>query len=1560
MAKQKKLNKNLIATLTLAVMLVAVVVVFMLVTAAARRNPEAIAEKARLAEKNGDLQRALQQYDRAFKARKESKYLLDQSRVAMELGEVGYAIGRLELAFKQSPDDVDVVTTLLEKAWEFRGIGWPRPEDAYAYAEALLKLQPENVLGIVSLMDAAETLKEKDQAKAKIADEMLAKAMKIDANNDRLALVRATREIRDVMLEFRGKRLDGVELQKANQKLRESQDRAVALLKASIEAHPKNDRLYTGLASLLRQLRRTDEARQTLEQGVAAIPDNGDLRYALSEVLCNDVLRVSDPASKISDAATVDAAIAQVNKAIELERTNYGAFSMRALLTERKAKLDGAWDKDSLSIRKSILEALSKAMFESASYRSLKAVLGGEARERMFAEGFDLAMRYYDEVSGADDKKAMMGFVQRIADDTRAQFKESVFVPLMDGRIAIAKDDSKSAIKAFEEAERRAGTERPLMARLAKEQLTRIHRKENHQKISLDYADEALKLYEQMQQPPPLWLMLHRADLLLSLARAQEALDLLEPVKQQFPDNPDLAALLARILAVLGRANEAIAEFKGGDDRPALVLEKARIVGFSGDLKQAADLVRSVLDKDADNADALKLYAQILSRGSNGEESANLIGQYIPKAKQETTPRVIKTYQILLTTKDPADREKKVLALIEETPNPCDKQGEYFNYYLLKREYEKALPYLDEVEKCKGMPELDIAKMKFFVLLQLNQPDKAEPYADKLTKANADRADGAMYRGQLKMARGDLEGALSEFRTAERAQPSDAEIKTRIAEALIRSKPPRLEEAVTALKQAVDFDPRNFALNRLLYTAYEQLNKRDEGLPYLQVAAEINPNDEFVKDRMALLEESKDPAKGITRREAQLAQKADDLENLLRLVELYEKAGDIDKAQERMQQAQKLQPDNPAVARSAARFYSVNRRRIPGETYLREFTNAAKGAIRIDAMILLARYFESFDDRVQANQVLLDAARTVDDIAAGDISLRDRARAAINLALADFYGRAAADASAKGQSPTQDLMSQADALRTVLTMLKPDDVDTLRDTRIRLIQTLVTAADYEKADKEIQKFRQEYPKEIRGMIAEADLLLRRATTPDVLDKAKEILGKVLQEKPDHVFSLLMRARVYMAQNKYTEARDDLLRCKKVNPKALAYEPRMELIRVYDAQGQLALAESEARELLKELPGERRVIRALMSVLERANKSQESLALVNEYIAKEPKDPLWRYQAARLLMDGKNFTAAVDNMKAAVDLSNGTNAELIAAWFDALNKAGRSREVLSTLPRLDANAVTPRVRSSIVDAHMRLNDKASAMAEFQRGLSQGASSNIDELSFLVGICEPIIGRDAIIDQLRATLQGQTSEMSSEQRMQFEMRLKSMLGLQLALTSEAAKQQEGLRVIEEVLSKSPKDSKLRYGAALIKASALERSNDAKAAAEVYNELLKLNSSDVQVLNNLAFLYVEKLNQPALALKYAEQANLLKSGDSNILDTLGWAYFKNNNAPRAEATLTEAVRLNPSNPTPYWHLYQLYSAAGRASDARRQLERMRDAAKESNDPESQKKAEDALAGK
>ncbi len=87
-----------------------------------------------------------------------------------------------------------------------------------------------------------------------------------------------------------------------------------------------------------------------------------------------------------------------------------------------------------------------------------------------------------------------------------------------------------------------------------------------------------------------------------------------------------------------------------------------------------------------------------------------------------------------------------------------------------------------------------------------------------------------------------------------------------------------------------------------------------------------------------------------------------------------------------------------------------------------------------------------------------------------------------------------------------------------------------------------------------------------------------------------------------------------------------------------------------------------------------------------------------------------------------------------------------------------------------------------------------------------------------------------------------------------------------------------------------------------------NDAAIAR--YESILAKQPDQTEVLNNLAWLYIDKNLDKAQLL--AKRAYQLDSNDYRILDTYAWILLKSNQAAAAVPLLKRALREKPDDPT------------------------------------------------
>jgi predicted Zn-dependent protease len=100
-----------------------------------------------------------------------------------------------------------------------------------------------------------------------------------------------------------------------------------------------------------------------------------------------------------------------------------------------------------------------------------------------------------------------------------------------------------------------------------------------------------------------------------------------------------------------------------------------------------------------------------------------------------------------------------------------------------------------------------------------------------------------------------------------------------------------------------------------------------------------------------------------------------------------------------------------------------------------------------------------------------------------------------------------------------------------------------------------------------------------------------------------------------------------------------------------------------------------------------------------------------------------------------------------------------------------------------------------------------------------------------------------------------------------------------------------------------------------------------------VLKAYPSNIDALNNLAWIYTEQKNPEDLAL--AERAHKLAPTSPGIMDTYGWALIAHDQPKAALPILEKAAKAAPKTSTIQYHLAVAQARSGDRAAARATLE-------------------------
>ena len=136
--------------------------------------------------------------------------------------------------------------------------------------------------------------------------------------------------------------------------------------------------------------------------------------------------------------------------------------------------------------------------------------------------------------------------------------------------------------------------------------------------------------------------------------------------------------------------------------------------------------------------------------------------------------------------------------------------------------------------------------------------------------------------------------------------------------------------------------------------------------------------------------------------------------------------------------------------------------------------------------------------------------------------------------------------------------------------------------------------------------------------------------------------------------------------------------------------------------------------------------------------------------------------------------------------------------------------------------------------------------------------------------------------------------------------------------------------------------------------ERSKQWEKAEDDFIRSLNLDPNQPEVINYVAYSWIEMGVNLEKALEMLKTATTLQPDDGYIVDSLGWAHFRLGNLDEAILQLERAVQLAPLDPTINFHLGDVYIQIGRKRQAYFQWLR---ALKLDPDPDLEAKIKDKL---
>jgi tetratricopeptide (TPR) repeat protein len=421
-----------------------------------------------------------------------------------------------------------------------------------------------------------------------------------------------------------------------------------------------------------------------------------------------------------------------------------------------------------------------------------------------------------------------------------------------------------------------------------------------------------------------------------------------------------------------------------------------------------------------------------------------------------------------------------------------------------------------------------------------------------------------------------------------------------------------------------------------------------------------------------------------------------------------------------------------------------------------------------------------------------------------------------------------------------------------------------------------------------------------------------------LEAARAVLAELINDNPDHALARFMRGRIHMTVGRYDAAREDLQAAKQLDPDGFDYRHRIALATLFDALGDTSLAISEYEQILEEQPNNPRVVTMLVDLYLKHNQRGEAQDLLGRYAAMQPNDPFWPAQLARMSLEEQRYEAAARYAERAYELTDRQSAAYLFDWLRALVLGDRFTQALNVYEDLPPDQRRPMVRLAAARALRETGQPDEARSQIATALVQAAGQNVEAVSQVATQARQIVGDEDMLAVFASLFENPPEEVAGN--VPRTVRLRIGYAERLSLAGRPAEAVAMADAALEVIPEEFRDSNERKTALIAKATALESDDgDFAVVRDLYEEALRIENSNLMVLNNLAFL-LAKNDSPSEALPYAERLRRMDVSNPSVWDTIGVVMMMNERYEEAQEAFRQALTLNQSFLDANYHMAEL----------------------------------------
>ncbi len=1510
----KKLNKNLVVGLAALGFAVTTVAGVVLVKTLQQSDPTELAAKAEAYVEQEDWQRAAQFYSRAFAVSNEAIYRVRTADMLRKLERELEALQIYREAVIIEPDLLEAQEKVLDLLLEISEIS-PNSTDNWMQ----VRQTADDILAIEGQADHARAMYGRGAA-------LLG-----------LRALAPDNEVKGVEALERAVELDPDAVEVAttlSNYYRETNQPAQAerVIHNLVEHTPGPGMAAAEARCLLADFQANEEdydaAAQTLEEALRLAGDDQDaratvlaqtgrfwtVRWAQLERAKNNANPADDPTDdQITDA--LDRAMAAADAAIEADPDGFEGYTLRAALHRQKGELDKA------------IAVLKQRLDQPFQREGLESRLNRIRRYSLLLTLGDLyVVKITETPPGTPEREEMVVDAKDYIDQAQGEFPTGAEVPLLRGKLHYITGEYAQAVRWFEQAEQYSRGLNPTVMHflaLARMQIGQI-----------GGAHEAiLQAISTPEATAPVWNTYARV--LLQLDQPQEALAAANQALARNPQNRDSVLLKAAALERMGQDREVAAVIGTLDERSdAIVVAQARLAQRMGRTDEAIAMLEEAVADAPANVRLVSALAEIYRNAERKADAQRIIDAALAEAPGDFDLKLLQLnfsdlsaderrahYETLVNEIDDAyQRAIRLSGIYEQEGDAEARYQQLFTAFELIRDHKT--PAARQAGENAARALVDAM---FQIAAENKQPERLDQLLEIASNWNEglglDAAEGQSYRGrrmlvdaywaseaaveaarkgdearaeaQREATREAYDRAIEALEIAAERFPSNGQTYAQLGEAYLRTG--RLSDARAALEKAANLLPRSETVVKRLAQLALQSGDEQSFNTWLNRAAELAPEDPWVAEQLVVRQEETNPREGIARREQIRTEDPDDLRNLLKLAQLYQKIGDYGKAEQRLDEV--LARDTqlafaPAIAQLFRMIDQPKRALKVLEDNLRQTAPEDKAR----AQLLIGDHYDALQDPAA------DAAF----LAAADFD----ANATVCLEIGrHFFRRARFDLADEWLQKAADIAEASDSVQR-------SEIEQMR------IETLVRMDELERAGERVAAYREAFPNDPVGTFLNAQVLNAKGETLAALNELESFIEQRDQASvSSHQYELALYRHAQYSYNlgRWQDCVRDLEELAATNPTAFRFLPRVLLSRVYRKIGRQDAAIQELERIYREHPEADMAIEALIDAYLRDERYGDASAVLAAMRNRQPSNVTWLERSGDVAYAQKDANRAVEYYRDAA-VASGYRPALcvkvlkVCEEFRAAEQGIRFFEDVIPPDRRTPEVMLPYARLLV-----QRGDVEAAVDIYRLALYRAGFESFEFLADLVSSVYQSLGQDAL-----AAFTDQPAD---------EMFTRANDHIVTLLRYAAGQHQEALESAEALLATTD-DANEKANLHYLIGRVYDGMAEWQKSKAAYLAALEANDAHLAALNDLAYLLTDKLNQPAEAIPYARRAVRVSSAANllDTLDTLGWAYLNlgGEHVKEAIGQFTRARELDPDYPPINYHLAEALRRQGQFNAA------------------------------